>query len=133
MSEKFSFHGFFDQAESLEKSYKKYIGKSLSKTDLMNRLNIVKFLLCLSETPTVKFLEKPEEFEVNSTDNNEDQIDWKEYLNEGTEGWTQNFGSTSSEDVMCQYIDLLVIILTLYFFFRMIQTDHMTQEMQQGK
>lgn len=99
MSEKFTFHGFFDQAEALQKYYNNFITNSLPKADLMNRLNIVKFLLCLSETPTVKFLANPEEFVVNSTDDEEDQIDWKLYLNEGIEGWTPNFDSITSDEV----------------------------------
>lgn len=99
MAEKFTFHGFFDQAESLQKSYQKYISTSLLKADLMNRLNIVKFLLCLSETPTVKFLQNPEEFDVNSSDNEEEQIDWKIYLNEGLENWARNYDSVTSDEV----------------------------------
>lgn len=99
MVEKFTFHGFFDQAESLQKSYKKYVTANVSKSDLMNRLNVVKFLLCLSETPTTKFLENPKEFCVYSSDEEEDEIDWKVYLNEGIEDWVHNFDNITSDDV----------------------------------
>lgn len=99
MAEKYNFHGFFPQAEALQKSYENYVTNNLPKSDLMNRLNIVKFLLCLSDTPTTKFLENPEEFEVYSYDGEVDDINWKEYLNEGIEQWTVNYDEVTSEEV----------------------------------
>lgn len=98
MAEKFNFHGFFQQAEALQRVYDSYISNDLPKPELMNRLNVVKLLLCLSETPTVKFLENPEEFQVNN-EVEEEEIDWKEYLNEGIEQWKPTYDETTSEEV----------------------------------
>lgn len=98
MAEKFIFHGFFQQAGALQRAYDSYIKNDLLKPELMNRLNVVKLLLCLSETPTTKFLENPKEFQVNN-EVEEEEIDWKEYLNEGIEQWQPNYDETTTEEV----------------------------------
>lgn len=95
MAEKFNFHGFFPQAEALQKCYDSFITSHLPKSELTNRLNVVKLLLCLSETPTQKFLERPEDYAIRE-EIEEEEIDWKEYLNEGFTSWTPNY-SISSE------------------------------------
>lgn len=105
MAEKFNFHGFFQQAEALQSAYESYVSNNLSKPELMNRLNIVKLLLCLSRSPTSRFLENPEEFQVN-IEEEEDEIDWKEYLNEGIEKWSPNYDEVTSEEV-CNSLVLL--------------------------
>lgn len=106
MAEKFNFHGFFQQAEALQKVYGCYISNNLPKSELMNRLNVVKLLLCLSKTPTVRFLENPEEFQV-SDETEEEEIDWKEYLNEGIEQWTPNYDEATSDEVSILLFKLL--------------------------
>lgn len=108
MAEKFNFHGFFPQAEALQKAYEKYITKDLPKSVLTNQLNIVKLLLCLSERPTIKFLEKPEEFEIQ-VDKEVDRIDWKEYLNEGIDPWIPDDDGKSSEDVSICLIAMSIL------------------------
>lgn len=95
MAEKFNFHGFFPQAEALQKFYDSFITSNLPKSEMTNRLNVVKLLLCLSETPTKKFLERPEDYAIRE-EIEEEEIDWKEYLNEGLTSWTPNY-SISSE------------------------------------
>lgn len=99
MAEKFNFHGFFLQAEALKCSYEKYITMELPKPELMNRLNVVKFLLCLSETPTTKFMENPEYFQITK-DNQEEEIDWREYLNDGLENWSPTYCVTSDVSII---------------------------------
>lgn len=94
MAEKFIFHGFSPQAKALQDSYKCYISENLPKFELVNRLNIVKLLLCLSERPTSNFLENPTEFETESRVE-EEEINWAEYLKEGIETWMPNFDETS--------------------------------------
>ncbi|XP_018570700.1 gamma-tubulin complex component 5-like [Anoplophora glabripennis] len=98
MAEKFTFHGFSPQAKALQDSYKCYISENLPKPELINRLNIVKLLLCLSERPTSNFIENPQEFQTEKKDE-EEEINWGEYLKEGIETWTPNFdeGSDDSE------------------------------------
>lgn len=94
MTEKFIFHGFSPQAKALQDSYKSYVTENLPKSELISRLNIVKLLLCLSERPTSNFLENPKEFETETRDE-EEEINWAEYLKEGIEVWTPNFDETS--------------------------------------
>ncbi|KAG5864882.1 hypothetical protein JTB14_036711 [Gonioctena quinquepunctata] len=96
MAEKFNFHGFFLQAKALQEEYDNYIPQTLAKANLSNRLNVVQFLLCMSEKPTTKFLEKPEEFEIKNEEE-EEEINWTEYLKEGIEEWAPNFNDESSE------------------------------------
>ncbi|KAJ8956277.1 hypothetical protein NQ318_015013 [Aromia moschata] len=93
MGEKFIFHGFFPQAKALEDSYRRYITEHLLKSELTTRLNIVKFLLCMSERPTSNFLDNPGEF-VTEVAEEEEEIDWGEYLKEGIERWSPNFDET---------------------------------------
>ncbi|XP_074035449.1 gamma-tubulin complex component 5 [Leptinotarsa decemlineata] len=99
MAEKFNFHGFFNQAKALQDAYDNYIPPDLPKDFLSNRLNIVKFLLCMSEKPTSKFLEKPEEYEMKPEEE-EEEVNWAEYLKEGIENWAPDFDESSeySED-----------------------------------
>lgn len=98
MADKFNFHGFVLQAKSLKQCYDKYITNDIPKPDLINRLKIIKLLLSLSEKPTAKFLENPAEFHVE-THIEEDEIDWKAYLNEGIEPWSPNYDVTSDVSI----------------------------------
>lgn len=95
MAEKFCFHGFFQQAKALKHAYNSYVPETLQKSLLPNRLNIVQFLLCMSETPTVKFLQNPEEFVIEE-EKEEEEINWAEYLNEGIEPWVPKYESSVS-------------------------------------
>ncbi|XP_076256515.1 gamma-tubulin complex component 5-like [Rhynchophorus ferrugineus] len=97
MAEKFCFHGFFQQAEELKSAYKMYLPENLLKSETMNRLNNVKFLLCMSDSPTKYFLEHPEMVDSKPVDPVE-EIDWGEYLNEGVDTWNPNFEETSDEE-----------------------------------
>lgn len=85
LSEKFSFHGFSIQANDLQRHCDNFIPNSTPKTQLESKLNIVKFLLCLSESPTSKFLEDPQRIPVIHY---EEEIDWPAYLKEGVERWS---------------------------------------------
>ncbi|XP_057669823.1 gamma-tubulin complex component 5 [Diorhabda carinulata] len=84
MAEKFNFHGFFSQSEALIEAYNNYITKNVPEYHLTSRLNVVKFLLCMSEKPTSKFLENPHEFQIQPQEKDE-EINWSEYLMEGIE------------------------------------------------
>ncbi|CAG9853558.1 unnamed protein product [Phyllotreta striolata] len=84
MAEKFQFHGFFSQANVLLEAYKGYITENISGSELISHLNVVKFLLCMSERPTYKFLDRFQDFEVKKQIE-EEEIDWGEYLKEGIE------------------------------------------------
>ncbi|VEN43416.1 unnamed protein product [Callosobruchus maculatus] len=95
MSDKFNFHGFSTQAIALQEAYNNYIGTNLSMTELMNRLNVVKFLLCMSERPTQKFLENPERYVIHREEK-KSEIDWALYLREGIEDWTPTYDSSDS-------------------------------------
>ncbi|XP_060534351.1 uncharacterized protein LOC132706808 isoform X2 [Cylas formicarius] len=99
MREKFCFHGFFREAEALVQVYSEYIPEDLPKALQTSRLNVVKFLLCMSETPTKKFLENPQDY-VQPVDKQEnDEIDWTEYLNEGIEIWNPDHDNESEGEV----------------------------------
>ncbi|XP_030748317.1 gamma-tubulin complex component 5-like [Sitophilus oryzae] len=103
MAEKFRFHGFFRQAEALQAAYKLYLPDSLPKSDSMNRLNVIKFLLCLSEAPTKHFLENPE-MELPQKIELIEEVNWVEYLNEGIDKWNPNFDE-SDEDSYASFDD----------------------------
>lgn len=60
----------------------------------MNRLSMVKFLLCMSQAPTKHFLEHPEVL-VKEAEQPEEVIDWGTYLNEGIEQWNPKFDESS--------------------------------------
>ncbi|KAH1019005.1 gamma-tubulin complex component 5 [Dendroctonus ponderosae] len=98
MSEKFCFHGFFPQSNALSAAYKTYLSELLPKSEMMSRLNVVKFLLCLSDSPTKHFLENPELHAEEPKPKEECDIDWGAYLNAGVEPWTPNFDETSEDD-----------------------------------
>lgn len=94
MCEKFSFHGFARQASALNLAYHSYIPDLLTETEKMNRLSMVKFLLCMSQAPTKHFLEHPEVL-VKEAEQPEEVIDWGTYLNEGIEQWNPKFDESS--------------------------------------
>lgn len=60
LSEKFIFHGFSVQVIDLQQHCDNFISSSMPKNQLESKLNIIKFLLCLSDSPTSKFSEDPE-------------------------------------------------------------------------
>ncbi|KAL3270449.1 hypothetical protein HHI36_021000 [Cryptolaemus montrouzieri] len=97
MAEKFQFHGFFLQADHLLKMYDRYMNKT-PKQDHTNALNVVRFLLYMSESPTNKFLENPEDYLVAEEEKEGDDINWAEYLLEGIETYCpQQFEDTSDD------------------------------------
>lgn len=81
MADKYEFHACFKQAKYLRKSYEKFITK-IPKDSQIAALNVIKFLLCLSEKPVVKFLENPADYSFSENDT-EDKVNWGEYLLEG--------------------------------------------------
>ncbi|KRT82374.1 hypothetical protein AMK59_3863, partial [Oryctes borbonicus] len=85
LSDKFIFHGFSLQAVDLLRHYENFLPNSTPKNLLESKLNTVKFLLCLSESPTSKFLENPYRLPVV---HQEEEIDWPAYLKEGIERWS---------------------------------------------
>lgn len=97
MAEKFMFHSFSKHAQLLQLLYTKYIDKSLPESELTWKLNVLKFLLCMSTSPTTFFWEHPEQFQfVNdilkkelegTSEDKEEIVDWAAYLNEGIEPW----------------------------------------------
>ncbi|CAH1956605.1 unnamed protein product [Acanthoscelides obtectus] len=95
MADKFNFHGFPAQAEALLETYNNYTATSLSTPELMNRLNVVKFLLCMSERPTQKFLENPERYVIHREEKRA-EINWAQYLREGIEDWAPAYESSDS-------------------------------------
>ncbi|XP_066257824.1 gamma-tubulin complex component 5 [Euwallacea similis] len=97
MCEKFCFHGFSRQATALTKAYDTYISAAQTEPENMNRLSLVKFLLCLSKSPTRHFLDHPEVL-VPAGAEREEVIDWKAYLNEGIEQWNPHFDESSDDD-----------------------------------
>nr|XP_022920494.1 gamma-tubulin complex component 5-like [Onthophagus taurus] len=95
-ADKFEFHGFKPQAEELRKNYARFIPESLPKSELHHKLMIMKFLICLSESPTKSFLENPDRGKV-LVDESEEEIDWGVVLREGCEKWSPNYSSSSDE------------------------------------
>ncbi|KAL1502501.1 hypothetical protein ABEB36_007635 [Hypothenemus hampei] len=104
MSEKYCFHGFTTQANALKTAYKTYIPDLLLETETMNRLNVIKFLLCMSNSPTNHFLNHPD-LVIEQPMENEDEIDWAEYLNEGMDKYRPLYEDSSDED--CSFGDQL--------------------------
>ncbi|CAG9770142.1 unnamed protein product [Ceutorhynchus assimilis] len=97
MSEKFCFHGFFKEADALKAAYKMYFPEHLPKAEISTRLNVVQFLMCMSETPTKHFLEHPDALVKQSVDA-EQEIDWGAYLKTGVEPWMPNYDESSDND-----------------------------------
>lgn len=85
LSDKFIFHGLPIQANDLLRHYDNFLPNTTPKDQCECRLNIVKFLLCLAESPTSKFLTDPQEISVIQQ---EEEIDWPAYLKEGIGRWT---------------------------------------------
>ncbi|GJQ85078.1 hypothetical protein Trydic_g3734 [Trypoxylus dichotomus] len=103
LSDKYIFHGFSLQANDLLRYYENFLPNSTPKNLLEIKLNIVKFLLCLAENPTSKFLENPYRLPVVHHD---EEIDWPAYLKEGIERWSpppeessDNWSETSESDL----------------------------------
>ncbi|KAJ3650794.1 hypothetical protein Zmor_016873 [Zophobas morio] len=89
MGEKFMFHGFFKHADYLKQTHDKYIDRNLSESDLTPRLNVVKFLLCLSTNPTTCFWKDPDKFAfIDEREEPEEVVDWGAYLSEGIGRWS---------------------------------------------
>ncbi|KAK9884203.1 hypothetical protein WA026_005156 [Henosepilachna vigintioctopunctata] len=97
MAEKFQFHGFFPQADHLLKVYNKYMNKTL-KQDSMTVMNVVRFLLCMSDRPTDKFFRNPTMFTVDNIEEEEKVINWGEYLLEGIEVNEPEYYDFTSDD-----------------------------------
>ncbi|XP_066148739.1 gamma-tubulin complex component 5 [Euwallacea fornicatus] len=97
MCEKFCFHGFPRQATALTRAYETYTSAAQTEPDSMNRFSLIKFLLCLSKSPTTHFLNHPEVF-VPTRGEKEEVIDWGAYLNEGMEQWNSHFNESSDDD-----------------------------------
>ncbi|CAH0548603.1 unnamed protein product [Brassicogethes aeneus] len=115
MSDKYLLHGFFAQAEDLKAAYSKYLTPNLSKSECQNRLNNVKFLLGMSENPTKYFFDNPDEF-IQKKVENVDNINWKEYLNEGIEKWEPDFNDSSesySSDESTNFTDEILQVTPL--------------------
>lgn len=93
MANKFIMHGFTYQATELETHYKKYMPDRLPESENRNRLNILKFLLEMSVSPTKYFFDHPDEF-IPKVDESED-INWANHLLEGIERWEPNFDELS--------------------------------------
>lgn len=92
LADKFIFHGFCDKAEQLKRIYEKYM--ATSKTDLISRLNVVKFIMCMAHSPTSRFMETDE---CSARAEEEDEIsDWGAFLKEGVERWSPRHDSESS-------------------------------------
>lgn len=96
MAEKYEFHGFAPQAEYLRKIYNKYMSK-ISKQDLHSALNTLRFLLYMSESPTTKFMENPEDYCIVQEEDEKEVMNWGEYLLEGIELYTPEQFDDSSE------------------------------------
>lgn len=97
MADKFIFHGFCDKAEQLKRAYEKYM--ATSKSDLISKLNVVKFVMCMSQSPTRRFALGEEEGAGAAVE--EDEIrDWGAFLMEGVERWEPRGDSDSSVSVL---------------------------------
>lgn len=85
LCKKFEFHGFSTQARELKRVYDKLTPTDLSKHDRTTRLNIIKFFLGVSESPTNNIYKYPQRLEKRDE---EDIIDWPKYLKEGIPQWS---------------------------------------------
>lgn len=83
LCDKFILHGLFVPAEHLKKLSNKLLNEHISKPELQNRLNVLKFLICMSHRPTTHCInyQPPPDLEE------EEIVDWGAYLNEGIERW----------------------------------------------
>lgn len=113
MSDKFVFHGFPKPAEYLKPLYHLYIPENLPTSELMNRLNVVKFLLCMSDRPTMNFLLHPERYCIKE-DSKEEDIDWKTYLLEDCEKYHLQFNQSSVGKILLQMNDVNVNVFFLF-------------------
>lgn len=101
--DKYIFHGFCDKAEYLKRAYEKYM--ATSKIDHISQLNVVKFLMCMSDSPTRKFEKVTDDDQIED----EDEIsDWGAYLREGIERWMPKSDSESSVSVVLFYVKILL-------------------------
>ncbi|XP_050311332.1 gamma-tubulin complex component 5-like [Anthonomus grandis grandis] len=97
MEEKFCFHGFFPQAEALRSCYKSFLTDNLPKSEIMNRLNMVKFLMYMSQCPTKHFLENPD-MVLKQRIEPEKEVDWGAFLKEGMDKFKGNYYDFSDDD-----------------------------------
>lgn len=93
LGDKFIFHGFCENAEKLKRIYEKYM--NLSKSDLISTLNVVKFLMCMANSPTKKFEEALGCNRAAQTDD-EEISDLEEFLRKGVERWIPAYDDESS-------------------------------------
>lgn len=98
LCDKFVFHGFCDKAEQLKRAYQKYMVTPVSKTDIISRLNVVKFLMCMSHSPTKRF-GLGEATEESGGEDETEISDWGAFLKEGVERWVPRGDSDSSVSV----------------------------------
>nr|XP_015836529.1 PREDICTED: uncharacterized protein LOC100142256 [Tribolium castaneum] len=99
MAEKFAFHGFFKHCDYLKKIHEKYIVPNLPESDLNSRLNVVKFLLCMSQSPTTHFWKTPEKFQFICDHHEDEVLDWGAYLTEDIDRWSPlPYQSSDSDD-----------------------------------
>lgn len=93
LSDKFNFHGFCAEGEDLLKFYSKYMQNTLNKDELNKRLNVVRFLTCMSERPTEKLMNYKKAVIL---EDEVEVINWTEYLQEGIPRWSPPSDAESS-------------------------------------
>lgn len=71
---------------------------AMSKSDLISKLNVVKFLMCMAHSPTSRFSEDDEMASVGPEV--EEIKDWGAFLREGVERWSPHHDSESSVSVL---------------------------------
>lgn len=96
------------QAQALQDYYEDYANET-SAADLPDRLNVVMFLIAMSDRPTTKFLENPDEYIIREEKAEEQIIDWGKYLTEGIEKWEPKFDETSVSFLFLYYSKLLKV------------------------
>lgn len=91
LCDKFILHGLFVPAEHLRKLSNKFLEEHISKAELQNRLNVLKFLICMSHRPTTHCID----YKPPPALEEEEIVDWGAYLTEGIKRWSPPPNNTS--------------------------------------
>lgn len=112
LCDKFIYHGLITQSNYLRQLADNFLKSTTSNYDLQNRLNIIQFLICMSDKPTDKAIG----YMPLSLQQVEDDItDWASYLLPEELKWKPPADDT---DEVCSYYQNIINSMLDVIFFR---------------
>ncbi|XP_025834754.1 gamma-tubulin complex component 5-like isoform X2 [Agrilus planipennis] len=85
LSDKFLVHGFKVQANYLFSLYQKFMDDVSTFYDASNKINIIRFIIAMAESPTNNFYKFNQNFQKTEE---VAEINWPKYLQEGLPNWS---------------------------------------------